>query len=295
MEQNVYFFIGKGGVGKSTCSAIFAYQQSRRERKVVLNSIDPAHNLSDIFEKKLSNKVSKVRSNLFALETDINIWVKRYLKEIENEVRYTYKHQTAFNVDKYFKILRYSPGLEEYAILLAIQNTLEKNKDKDIIIFDTPPTALTIKFISLPYSSLIWLDQLSNLRNVILEKKEIITRIHKGKKNEKETDNVLIKLNDMVSEFRDLVNKFKSESFHYIVVINPDKLSLFESTRIKNEFGNLKIKINSVILNKYIGEKIFLKKIKDIFPDSKISVLEKQKEEIIGLECIGKQKLILSD
>ena len=247
----------------------------------------------DIFENKLSNKVSKVRNNLFALETDIDIWVKRYLKEIENEMRYTYKHQTAFNVGKYFKTLRYSPGLEEYAILLAIQDTLEKNKDKDIIVFDTPPTALTIKFISLPYSSLIWLNQLSDLRNVILEKKEIITRIHKGKKNEKETDNVLLKLNGMVSEFRILVDKFKSEGFHYIVVINPDKLSLFESTRIKNEFENLKININSVILNKYIGEKTFLKKVKDVFPDSKISLLEKQQEEIIGLECIDKQKLIL--
>ena len=73
MDNNVYFFIGKGGVGKSTCSAIFAYQQAKQGKNVIINSIDPAHNLSDIFKKSLSNKVSKITNNLFALETDINI------------------------------------------------------------------------------------------------------------------------------------------------------------------------------------------------------------------------------
>jgi arsenite-transporting ATPase len=295
MIQDIYFFIGKGGVGKSSCSAVFALQQSRKGKKVIINSIDPAHNLSDIFEKNLSNKVSSVTSHLFAQETDIDIWVKRYLKNIEREMKTTYKYETSFNLDKYFGTLKYSPGIEEYAILLAIQETLKKNEDKDIIIFDTPPTALTLKFLSLPFSSLLWLEQLSKLRKLIFAKKEIITRISRGRgQEEKEKDSVLSKINSMTLEFMDLVNKFKDENTsHHILVMNADNLSLNESIRIKKQLLNLGIHIDSVILNKYSGEESFLENIKDIFSSSSITTLQKQNEEIIGLDRLGSIKLKL--
>ena len=295
MEQDIYFFIGKGGVGKSSCSAVFALQQSRNGKKVIINSIDPAHNLSDILEKKLSNNVSSVTSYLFAQETDIDIWVKRYLKDIEKEMKSTYKYETSFNLDKYFDTLKYSPGIEEYAILLTIQETLKKNEDKDIIIFDTPPTALTLKFLSLPFSSLLWLKQLSKLRKLIFDKKEIITRITKGKNQEKEEkDSVLNRINSMTLEFDNLVDKFKDKNVsHYILVMNADNLSLNESIRIKKELLNLEIHIDSVILNKYSGEESFLEKIKGIFSPSNFTLLQKQKEEIIGLDRLGSIKLKL--
>ena len=148
MNPDIYFFVGKGGTGKSTCSAVFSFQQSLKRKKILINSIDPAHNLSEIFEKKLSNKRSKVRDKLFAQETDLNIWKKKYLKSIEDEMVAIYKHQTAFNLNKYFKTLKYSPGLEEYTTLLAIEDTLKKNRNMDTIIFDTPPTALFLNLIS---------------------------------------------------------------------------------------------------------------------------------------------------
>ena len=50
LEQQVLFFGGKGGVGKTTCSAAFALAASRRGKRVLLVSTDPAHSTADIFE-----------------------------------------------------------------------------------------------------------------------------------------------------------------------------------------------------------------------------------------------------
>jgi arsenite-transporting ATPase len=46
--MNFFFFTGKGGVGKSTLAAASAWQLSQKYR-VLIVSLDPAHNLGDIF------------------------------------------------------------------------------------------------------------------------------------------------------------------------------------------------------------------------------------------------------
>src|SRR2546426_240889 len=53
LERQVVFFGGKGGVGKTTCSSAFALAASRRGRRVLLVSTDPAHSTADIFEREI--------------------------------------------------------------------------------------------------------------------------------------------------------------------------------------------------------------------------------------------------
>ena len=53
LDRQVVFFGGKGGVGKTTCSSAFALAASRRGRRVLLVSTDPAHSTSDIFERPI--------------------------------------------------------------------------------------------------------------------------------------------------------------------------------------------------------------------------------------------------
>ena len=57
------FFMGKGGVGKSTAAALNSLFLAQKGFQVLLVSLDPAHNLSDIFEKKLSDKPEKIADN----------------------------------------------------------------------------------------------------------------------------------------------------------------------------------------------------------------------------------------
>jgi arsenite-transporting ATPase len=287
VNAQVLFFVGKGGVGKSTNSSLFALKLARGGKRVLLNSIDPAHNLHDIFQISLGSKPKQIVPGLEAMETDLDQWVKKYLKDTERDFRSVYKYQEAFNLHRYFKTLKYSPGLEEYAVLLALVDTLRRFADRDYIVFDTPPTALTLKFLALPDVSLLWLSELSQFRQLILNKEQIVTRIRQGRKDAaKERDPILSKIADMVDLYGGLSDLLKDGSVtRTFLVLNPDELSLAESQLIWKELTNLGMKISYLILNKSEGNGDFMNRLERRFPDSRLLVLEKKVGGVItGLD-----------
>ncbi|UCG07422.1 MAG: ArsA family ATPase, partial [Desulfobacterales bacterium] len=230
MATQLYFFIGKGGVGKSTTSAITALSTAQTGRDTLLVSMDPAHNQRDIFEREFSEKPVQMNACLAIKEVDTDYWIAKYLKETQDHIKRTYAYESAFNLQKYFKVLQFSPGLEEYALLLAFENVLQVSEDKDIIIFDMAPTALTLRFFSLPFITLIWLEELLKLRKKIYEKKEIISKIRIGKK-EIEQDKVKAKLEGMILNYGFLRDRFRSDTTRIHLVMNTDKLSFAEALR----------------------------------------------------------------
>lgn len=293
--MRILFFVGKGGVGKSTNSALFAVKLAESGRRVMLNSIDPAHNLHDIFKGSLGPKPKELMPNLFVQETDLESWVKKYLKNTEKEFKSVYRYQEAFNLHKYFKTLKYSPGLEEYAVLLALTDTIEKNEHKDFIIFDTPPTALTLKFLALPDVSLLWLNELIKFRQMILDKKEIITRIKSGRKGRRvEMDPILARIEALTGKYQRLAGLLKDpEITSVFIILNPYKLSLAESKIIWRELKGLKMSITHLILNKFQGEEDFALGLGKEFPGTRVLKFAKQKEEITGIDTLESLKFPL--
>ncbi len=286
--MKILIFVGKGGVGKSTSSALFALKLAQSGKKVFLNSIDPAHNLHDIFQMPLGSKPKQILPNLSTMETDLNQWVKRYLKSTEDDFKAVYKYQEAFNLHKYFRTLKYSPGLEEYAVLLAMVDAVQSNQEMDYIIFDTPPTALTLKFMALPSVSLLWLNELIKFRQTILDKKKIITRIKNGKqKAGVERDPILAKIESMVTRYREFDNLLKDRKLtRLFAVVNPDKLSQAETELIYKELKNLGITVSFLILNRYQGEEQILSRLEDKYHDSRVIKLAKEDKEVTGIEML---------
>ncbi len=251
------FFLGKGGVGKSTSSALTSVELAGKGNGVLLVSMDPAHNQSDIFEKKLSEKPYRMTDNLLIKELDISHWIKKYLTEVEDQILRTYSYLTAFNLENYFGVIKYSPGIEEYALLTAYKEIRNKFKDKDFIIFDMPPTALTLKFFGLPKLSLLWLEKLLDLRKKIIEKRDIITKVKLGKM-EFERDKILNKINRQIESYKEIKKIFEDGNKTVInLVMNPDKLSFSESILIKNKLNEFDLHIGNIIINKHYPEFLF--------------------------------------
>jgi len=286
--MKILFFVGKGGVGKSTNSALFAVKIARSGKKVLLNSIDPAHNLCDIFQVSLSPKPKELLPNLSVMETELDQWVKKYLKSTEDDFKAVYKYQEAFNLHKYFRTLKYSPGLEEYAVLLAMVDTVQSNREMDYIIFDTPPTALTLKFMALSSVSLLWLNELIKFRQTILDKKKIITRIKNGRqKAVVETDPILAKIESMVVRYREFDSLLKDRQLtRLFAVVNPDKLSQAETELIYKELKNFGIAVSFLVLNRYQGEEYILSGLEKKYHDSRVIKLARQEKEVIGIEML---------
>ena len=81
MQPEMQFFIGKGGVGKSTVSAATAFHFSKQSQITLLVSMDPAHNQRDIFETDFSEATRRIDRFLSVKEVDTDFWIRKYLKE----------------------------------------------------------------------------------------------------------------------------------------------------------------------------------------------------------------------
>lgn len=249
--MHIRFFLGKGGTGKSTMACVQAAKDSLTGNTVLV-SLDPAHNLSDILNVKLGHRLKKVAPGLRAVEVDERKMIKEYLKDLSMSMKRSYAYQSAFNLQKYFDIITSSPAIDEYALLLAFEKILNKHHNAYSLIFDMPPTALSLKFFRLPGVSLKWLSHLKKMREDILKKKEIITRVKFGKATY-EKDKILNKIINMSERYEKINELFRAKSpVSVIPVLNNDALSKSETVYILRELHEAGIHPPYLLLNKAV-------------------------------------------
>ena len=253
--MKILFFTGKGGVGKSTLAAATACQLSQQHRVLII-SLDPAHNLGDIFDVKINGE-RQFSDRLHLKEVDLKKLSKAYLTREINVLNDTYKYLGTLNLDTYFSVLKYSPGIEEYALLASIEETLRAESGYDYIIFDTPPTGLTLRFLALPQVTVTWIDRLTQIRKHILEKSYTIRRIRGPQSKEKtilpydeKDDAILKKLGALENGYRSLNETLQGDDCSIVLVFNPDLLSLKESLRLVEGLNELKLPLRLLLLNK---------------------------------------------
>ena len=70
MKKRIYIFTGKGGVGKTSVAAAHAVKSAKEGYRTMLVSTDMAHNLGDLFEKKLGKEPESIAKNLCVYEID---------------------------------------------------------------------------------------------------------------------------------------------------------------------------------------------------------------------------------
>ncbi len=250
--MNACFFTGKGGAGKTTIASAFSWQLSQHNFKTLLISLDPAHNLKDIFDIKGKKTCQNINSYLSIQEPDFERIKLEYFNQRLMMLKGMTQHLSAFNLEKYLNTLKYSPGHEDYAAILFMTRLLKNEKDKyDYIVFDTPPTGMTLRIFSLPVVSVLWIEKLINLREKIIERRNTINSIRAGKKEGiQNKDSILEKLKQLCSDYSDLENFYKYDARVYVVA-NQDRLALNESARLIKELTNLDIEIAGIIHNKY--------------------------------------------
>lgn len=248
-ELQTLFVTGKGGTGKSTACALLTLDLVRRGRKVLLVSLDDAHNQADIFETELSGKACALGPCFEAVQVDRESEIRRYLDDSIRNVKKSFSYLTAFNLDHYLDCLRLSPGMEEYALVTAFSDLHKRYAHFDVMVVDMPPTALALRFFNLPSLSLAWIEQLETLRMEIRRRKEIISTIKFGKK-EIERDKILSRIRAIKADHEKVRNIFQDKRLSgMLVVVNQDPLSRAETRRILDEVDRLGIRTEGMIVN----------------------------------------------
>lgn len=260
--MQTFFFLGKGGVGKTTLSAAFASGISNEGKSTLVVSLDPAHNLGDALAEEIPCKIKHLSKTLDAIEVDVDRMILEYLNELSAKLKHTYRYLSVMNLDRYFDILKNSPGIEEYATMEAIKKFIAI-KDYDAVVFDTPPTGMTIRVLAMPKISLIWTANLVSMRRKILSRRKMIENV-RGKfeaeiegevlelTSEERNDPIMQELLIYKKETKALNELFSSDKTFVNIVTMAEDLAYFETRRIHESLTEFKIHLRKIYLNKFL-------------------------------------------
>jgi arsenite-transporting ATPase len=264
LDRDVVFFGGKGGVGKTTCSAAFALAASRRGRRVLLVSTDPAHSTSDIFERTIGSAERELLPNLCAIEIDAEREALRYVGEVKRDVERMFSAGVVRQAHRQIDMAAASPGLSEVALLDRMIDLIVQHGGRashyDLIVFDTAPTGHTLQLLRMPDAMTTWIQALVKHRRALLE-------IDSGGGDGEppptprdqtatlEADPILAALerrHQRLTTLRDRMTDRARSSFALVTI--PERLAIEETARAADLLGETGIDVGALIINRILPD-----------------------------------------
>jgi arsenite-transporting ATPase len=239
------FFGGKGGVGKTTCSAAVALALAERRpaARVLLISTDPAHSVADALGIPLGDDERAVPGGppgLRARELDAGrafaTWRDRHRDKVEAAA-------DAFAPDGggVQDLLDLTPpGIDELiavsSLLDAVFGTEGGELAYDLVVVDTAPTGHALRLLEMPALALSWDHYLLSL---LLKYREAMA------------------LGDLAAELVELSRSLKRleallrdpARARFVAVTRAAELPRRETVRLLRSLGKLRIAVPAVVLN----------------------------------------------
>ncbi|HPP38404.1 MAG TPA: ArsA-related P-loop ATPase, partial [Thermosynergistes sp.] len=150
--------------------------------------------------------------------------------------------------------LEQSPGMEEFAMLEAVGEIRERSPAYDAVILDTAPTGMTLRMLSLPAVTLLWIDNLLSLRLKILERRAYIQRVEGSGKLRTEDlsggDPVVQELRRYRGEIIEIQSFLRDTDAMVLLILQADKLSVTEADRAIEKLSNGGFTVGTCIINR---------------------------------------------
>ena len=253
-DRDVVFFGGKGGVGKTTCSSAFALAASRRGRRVLLVSTDPAHSTSDIFERRIGPDEREIEPGLSAIEIDAVRESARYVGEVKRDIERMFAPAVIRQAYRQIDMAAASPGLTDVALLdRMIDLIVEREARYDLIVFDTAPTGHTVQLLRMPEVMETWIRALVKHRRALLE-------IDRGTENEDEpvsasADPVLAALERRHARLKVLrARVLDRANTSFVLVTIPERLAIEETARAAELLAATGIDVGALVVNRILPD-----------------------------------------
>ena len=289
--MRLILYTGKGGVGKTTVSALTGMKSASLGHKTLVVSTDIAHSLSDVFDTGLESEPTQVADNLWGQEINVLDEIKTHWSELHEYMKGLLL--TKGLDDVLAEELTVLPGMEEICSLLQI-NKQYKSGHFDCIIVDCAPTGESLRFLSL-LDTVDWYvaklfdigSKLGGILNPIVK-----SSILPDKKFIDSIEGLFGQLKDL----RKLLANVDKTSLR--LVLNPDRVVIKESQRAFTYFNLFNYNTDGIIINKinsYFPQEFIYKKelqdkylteIKNSFYPLPMFELPVYDNEIIGLDAL---------
>jgi arsenite-transporting ATPase len=239
-----HFFSGKGGVGKTTLAAATAVHLARTGRRVLITSTDPAHSLSDVFDRQIGHQGAEIMPGLRALEIDSTArWAEATsLPEDRKPGRIEKALGDAM------RMLGEAPGVDEFISLDLLVETMHTDQF-DEVVFDTAPTGHTLRLLLLPNMLDGWIGRMIALRGFFSRFGRAIRKlIPRGeRKDMPDMSENLKSARERMAQVRDLIKD--SGRTRFVLVTIPEAMSVFETQRTMQQLQDNNIPVGVVIAN----------------------------------------------
>ena len=275
-ERKNIFFAGKGGVGKTTMACITAVKASNAGYKTLLLTTDPAAHIGSVLDRPVTDEVTKITENLYAVKIDQKKATEEYKKSILQDAKGSFDENTIRAMQEELN----SPCTEEMA---AFQKFIEyaSGDEFEVIVYDTAPTGHTLRLLELPMD---WSKQ-------IQLKAGISAQISEADKEQKQRFDKVIQM----------LKNDKETTFSFVMY--PEKTPIIEAYRASKELEAFGIKTQLVVANLVIPQEqavsqffknrrdMQMKYLKDIsikFEDALLIQIPMLEKEIKGLDMLTK-------
>jgi len=249
-DLRVAVFAGKGGLGKTTCSAALSAWLAKQGRRVLCFSTDPQASLSDIFEKDIFGKgTQELAPSLYVMEIDADERIAAFQQEVRQKIKDMYGIvELPKEIDEYISAAAAEPAMHESATYDAMAGLLA-SQEYDFYVFDMPPFGHGIRMISMARILDMWIDKMEETRRKAQEYGETAWQLQQQGAGAGQ-DEMLMELREIrekLNFFHDILTDSKRTAFYMVIV--PEKMAILDTERALDMFRRMDIELTGVIVN----------------------------------------------
>jgi arsenite/tail-anchored protein-transporting ATPase len=244
------FFVGKGGVGKTTVSSAYAVRVAAQfpKKKVLLVSTDPAHSLSDVLDRRIGSSPKPVGAggpqNLLAWEIESERLFRVFLDANKKQLVEAIERGSLFTADEISSLLETAlPGMSEMGALLGIHDGIESGK-YEIIVVDTAPFGHTLRLFGLAEQ----FEKLLNFLAIAAERDQVLAQHFGGVAMGRKSD-LIRTWHEKLQQIREIF-----ETAGLFLVTTAEDFALHESLRCIRQLAEAHpaMRLSGVVLNRVV-------------------------------------------
>ncbi|QDQ93432.1 ArsA family ATPase [Rhodococcus sp. WB9] len=155
----VQFFVGKGGVGKTTLAAATAQAAAEAGNRTLLVSLDQAHSLADVIGIAAARDLLSVTDTLDVLELDTLTLLENRFRSLAAVLAAAGSHDHGAQLSALEpEELTGLPGVQDVLGLREIVRFATEG-DYDAVVVDCPPTADCLRTLAAPAMALEYIER----------------------------------------------------------------------------------------------------------------------------------------